>query len=59
LTISRSTSGRLLKAAVEDGAEFQGYNKAESPEMKIFVTFQWEDLNKLWYRLKKEISHPG
>ncbi|RKX90283.1 MAG: hypothetical protein DRZ90_16460, partial [Spirochaetes bacterium] len=33
--------------------------KAESPETKIFVTFQWEDLNNLWYQPEEQDYSPG
>ncbi len=33
--------------------------KAESPETKIFATFQWEDLNNLWYQPEEQDFSPG
>ena len=33
--------------------------KAESPETKIFVTFQWEDLNNLWPQPEEKDYSPG
>ncbi len=33
--------------------------KAESPDINLFVTFQWEDLNNLWNQPEEEGFAPG